>query len=418
MALNIKNVVPFTQNQRTPTKDSSNQAAEKKHYSNCMAEASIHATEEAEKGQPNKTVLHHYLRARTYFQEALQALEADHVDQAHYLHHVGFVCVSAAEEGQKENPNQVVIDRCNQAAECYEKAADVLSRGDTVPADYLNSAGRSFFHSALVLQKGSPLSTIASACYHQAAEFYNQAANDPERAKYLGNAGLALFHAAQALEKVPTEQATKFYRALQGKGLDLYINKAFDSSCSDQTDLLHKVTTALLDLPTDEEKLSLAQRDELSLRRPIFQDPLLIKQVTAFMRYLQIAEDLKKAVRIFDPRKPRQVAQADYLNAAALDLLEVAQEDQKESPHQKAIQYYSSAADSERKAVEALNEPDGDEEASLYHKAALSYREAAQEAQKNPPDEKKIKKLVKQAVAYRLQAQQALLSKKKSCVIM
>jgi hypothetical protein len=88
------------------------------------AEAFRLVAEEAQKPNPNQQIIDWFTQSVGMFQQAAEAEAADQLNKAPYLHGVGIALIRAAFEAQKPEPNQQRIQQYLKEAEDWKIRAE------------------------------------------------------------------------------------------------------------------------------------------------------------------------------------------------------------------------------------------------------------------------------------------------------
>ena len=166
--------------------------------------------EEAQKLNPNQQIIDWFTQSASLRIEAKEAEDANQSIKAFNLNRAGVALTRAALEAQKPNLNQQIIDWFTQSANLYQQAVEASAAGQNIKALHLNNAGNALINVALEAQKPNPnqqcidwfTQTVSSS--QQAVEA--SAAGQHEKAVYLNRAGVALFNAAQEAQKPNSNQ--------------------------------------------------------------------------------------------------------------------------------------------------------------------------------------------------------------------
>ena len=157
------------------------------------------------------------LRAAELYQKAAAALDntndPNRVKRSTYFSEAGSCLDCAAQEAQREQPREEIIDVLHEAAQLYQQAAAALENINNpdreLRSDYLNKAAYALLRAAQEAQTVPPRQDIIKESiklFHEAAQLYQQAlaaldnTNDPNRelrSDYLHNAAYTLFIAAE-----------------------------------------------------------------------------------------------------------------------------------------------------------------------------------------------------------------------------
>ena len=168
--------------------------------------AFLSAAEEAQKEHPSQQSIDWFTESARLYKETAEADAACLHDKASSLNSAGGAFLSAAEEAQKPNPSQQIIDWLAQSARLHQQAAAAQDTpGLNDKAVYLNKAGNALFEATWEAQKENPSQqsidwfTRSASLYKEAAEADAPGLND--KAMYLNNAGNAFSRAAQEAQK-------------------------------------------------------------------------------------------------------------------------------------------------------------------------------------------------------------------------
>ena len=197
--------------QQAVTAEGAGQLRKARHLKNA-GNSLFKLAEEAQKPEPQERVIDLYIQAKDLYQQAVTAEGAGQPQKAHYLKNAGYIFFKLAEEAQKPQPQELVMAWYTQSAELHQQAVTAEDAGQPQKANYLANAGISLFKLAEETQKSQPQGRVI-AWYTQATNLYQQAvaaedAGQPQKAIYLNNTGNSLFRAAQEAQKPhPQERA-------------------------------------------------------------------------------------------------------------------------------------------------------------------------------------------------------------------
>ncbi|MDH4469385.1 MAG: hypothetical protein QE493_00220, partial [Verrucomicrobiae bacterium] len=177
---------------------------------NGAAKAFQSVAEEAQKPNPNQQIIDWFTKSASLHQQAAEA-EAEGLNKkAEYLCNAGTALFSAATEAQKPEPKQQSIDWFTQSASLYQQAAEAEAEGLNKKAEYLCNAGAALYKAAQEAQKPEPKPqsidwfTQSAILHQQAAEA--EAAGLNKKAGYLCNAGWTFHNMAQEVQKPEPNQ--------------------------------------------------------------------------------------------------------------------------------------------------------------------------------------------------------------------
>ena len=133
---------------------------------------------EAQKPQPQNQVIAWYTRSAGLHQQAVTAEDEGKLQKAICLKNAGISLFGAAEEAQKPQPQEQVIDWYIQAADLHKQAVEAKDAGQTKKAFYLNDAGISFFSAAEEAQKTQPQDQVINAHLREAERLKQMASEN------------------------------------------------------------------------------------------------------------------------------------------------------------------------------------------------------------------------------------------------
>jgi hypothetical protein len=125
-------------------------------YLNNAGDALCRAAEEAQREQPREEIIDHFLRSAAFHQQAVAALDnindPERSDRARYLDDAGTALYYAAEEAGREQPRKKALDRLLEAAVLHQQAVAALNNTNDPNrikrAERLNDTGKCFLHLA------------------------------------------------------------------------------------------------------------------------------------------------------------------------------------------------------------------------------------------------------------------------------
>jgi hypothetical protein len=95
-------------------------------------------------------------QSASFHQQYVEAAAAGQHYKAVFLDRAGDALLKAAEEAQKPNPNQQIIEWYTQSASLHQQAAEAEAEGLNKKAGYLSNAGEALINAAFKAQKPNP----------------------------------------------------------------------------------------------------------------------------------------------------------------------------------------------------------------------------------------------------------------------
>jgi len=197
-------------------------------YLNNAGTALMHAALEAQKPEPKQRSIDLFTQEASSYQQAAEADEGQDAGQnikarmlgqnikAGMLQSAGTILRKAAQEAQKPNYDQQIIDVFTHAASNFQQSAEATAAGQYCKGGALSWVGSSLFEAAMEAQKPEPNQQIID-WFSESASLYQQTveagiAVQFMKGKSLTVAALAFYNAAKEAQQInPNQQRIEQY---------------------------------------------------------------------------------------------------------------------------------------------------------------------------------------------------------------